>query len=107
MIGEFAVSPPVPVSIAKTRYDQASPPISSPAGIATGAAVTRPAPAEPLAARSHICRQAPNGSRHVSPHCRVRSACAARNTPTMGAHQAAARYSRLGGQPSSQASTYA
>src|SRR5262249_46214992 len=95
--------PPLPVSIERIRYAQARPPTAGRAGIAAGA---RPAAAcgyEPAAPECHMASQAAYGAVAAWAADRPAIAMAASQTASIGRQQSAARYSRPGGQPASQA----
>src|SRR5215467_14746409 len=89
------------------RRDQARPPTASPAGIATGAMVTAARTSDPAATWCQEASQARYGAAATCRQDLVVIAVAASHTPTMGRHHSAARYSRRGGQPRSQATVTA
>src|SRR5215472_10294223 len=89
------------------RRDQARPPTASPIGIAAGAIVTAARTSDPAATWCQQVSQARYGAAATCHQDLVMIAVAASHTTTMGRHHSAARYSRLGGQPRSQASVRA
>jgi hypothetical protein len=95
--------PAAAAAMARSRYDQARPPATSPSGTAAGAITTSARGNDPAAARCHIASHARYGAAAAAAHPCPRTAVAASQVATMGSCHAAARYSRAGGQPPSQA----